>query len=159
MLLGAHETILRSAYAVLETRSHEQRRRRPGVLYLTTERLVFEAPSSRGLVRDLVGGRDVEVLVDGPLARLRNVSLRQGRWARARLVVDGTEQRAVLDVLEPEAWTAAISEARRRAELASEAKPGATGRADRTVVKVRCRYCRGLGDEGTDRCPSCGAPF
>jgi len=158
MLLGAHETVIRSAYAVLEPRSPD-RRRRPGVLYLTTERLVFEAPSSRGMVRDLVGGRDVEILVDDPLARLRNVSLRQGRWARARLVVETAEYRAVLDVLEPEAWTVAISDARKRAELASEARPGTTARVDRTVVKVRCRYCRGLGDEGADRCPSCGAPF
>ena len=158
MLLGAHETVVRSAYAVLEPRPSGERRR-PGVLYLTTERLIFEAPTSRGLVRDLVGGRDVETLLDEPLSRLRNVSVRQGRWARARLVVDGPEPRVVLDLLEPEAWTVAVAEARRRAELLRErAGPGSSG-TGRTVVKLRCRYCRGLSDEANERCPSCGAPF
>jgi hypothetical protein len=159
MLLGAHETVVRSAYAVLETRTHESRRRRPGVLYLTTERLVFEGPGSRGVVRDLVVGRDVEILVDESLARLRNVSVRRGRFSRERLVVDRVEHRAVFDVLEPEAWAVAIAEARRHAELAAGSAHGAAPQASRTVVKVRCRYCGGLGDEASDRCPSCGAPF
>ena len=159
MLLGARETVLRSAYAVLEPRREAGTARRPGVLYLTTERLVFEAPGSRGLVRDLVGGREVEMLIDEPLAKLRNVSLRRGRWSRARLVVDGSEGRVVLDVLEPEAWTVAISDARRRAELATQGPHGASSVPERTVVKIRCRYCRGLAEEGSERCPSCGAPF
>lgn len=159
MLLGAHETVVRSAYAVLDARTHGSRRRRPGVLYLTSERLVFEAPGSRGIVQDLVVGRDVELLVDEPLARLRNVSVRRGRWARGRLVVDRAEHRTVFDVLEPEAWTVAIADARRRAEVAREASPVPSGTAGRTIVKVRCRYCGGLGEEASDRCASCGAPF
>jgi hypothetical protein len=157
MLLGARETVLRSAYAVLEESTHEGRR--PGVLYLTTERLVFEAPASRGIVRDLVAGRDVEVLLETPLATVRNVAVRKGRWARARLVVDHVPHRAVFDVLEPEAWTLAIAEARRRAELLAEGSRAGGDRPARGLVKVRCRYCGGLGDEANDRCPSCGAPL
>ncbi len=157
MLLGAHETVVRSAYAVLD--GHGGDRRRPGVLYLTNERLLFEAPGSRGFVRDLVSGREVETLVDEPLAGLRNVSVRRGRIGRPRLVVDRANGRSVLDVLEPEAWSHAIAETRRSAELAREPpRPVTIGHA-RTVVKVRCRYCGGLGDEGSDRCPSCGAPY
>jgi hypothetical protein len=158
MLLGAHETILRSAYAVLEARPPHAGRR-PGVLYLTTERVVFEAPSSRGIVRDLVTGRETEILVDEPLARLRNVSVRKGRWAKPRLVLDRIEHRLAFDVLEPDAWTIALAEARRRAELQRETSPPPAAGPGRTVIKVRCRYCGGLGDETADRCPSCGAPF
>jgi hypothetical protein len=159
MLLGARETVVRSAYAVLEGPGTARSRRRPGVLYLTTERLVFEAPGSRGLVRDLVDGRDVEILVDDPLASLRNASVRRGRWSRVRLVVDRPGDRSAFDVLEPEAWALAISEARRYAELAREGPR--TGPLDGrgTVVKLRCRYCGSLGDEGTLRCPACGASF
>ncbi|HYA10401.1 MAG TPA: hypothetical protein VEH10_01835 [Thermoplasmata archaeon] len=159
MLLGAHETVLRSAYAVVASGTGGGPRRRPGVLYLTSERVVFEAPASRGIVRDLVAGRETEILVDEPLARLRNVSVRKGRWARPRLVVDRGEHRAAFDVLEPEEWVVAIAEARRRAELVHEAARGALAPPGRSVVKVRCRYCGGLGDETSDRCPSCGAPF
>jgi hypothetical protein len=159
MLLRARETIVRSAYAVLEARGHERVRRRPGVLYLTTERLVFEAPLSRGRVRDLVEGQEVEIVVEEPLVRLRNATVRQGRWSRARLVVDGGGPRTSYDVLEPEAWTLAIADAHRRATLAAERAAGGPGPAGGMAVKVRCRYCGGLGDEGSLRCPSCGAPF
>lgn len=159
MLLGAHETILRSAYAVLGAPAGASPRRRAGVLYLTTDRLVFESPGSRGLVRDYVGGRDPEILVDEPLAHLRNVSVRRGRLARPRLVVDRAEHRAVFDVLEPEAWTVAIAEARRRAEVPRSPVAGQTTHGGHPLVKVRCRYCGGLADEGSDRCPSCGAPL
>jgi len=159
MLLGAHETVVRSAYGVLEGHGSGGGRGRPGVLYLTTARLVFEAPGSRGLVRDLVEGRDVEMLVDEPLGRLRNVSLRRGRFGRGRLVVDHGDRRAVFDVLEPEAWTVAIADVRRAAELSGEMAGRTGGRPSPSVVKIRCRYCRSLGDEHSERCPSCGAPF
>jgi hypothetical protein len=159
MLLGARESILRSAYAVLEP-GGAQPRRRPGVLYLTTERLVFESPGSRGLVRDLVAGRDPDLLLDEPLVRLRNASVRRGRFARSRLVVDPHGHRAVLDVLDPEGWVVAIGESRRQAELAREASvPRPHAEHPASSVKVRCRYCRGLADERNDRCPSCGAPL
>jgi hypothetical protein len=159
MLLGAHENVVRSAYAVLELRTHDRRQRHPGVLYLTTERLVFEGPHSRGIVKDLVEGRDVEIFLDEPLGRLRNVTVRRGALGSPRLVVDRPDHRAAFDVLEPDAWVSAIAETRRRAELAVRppATPGPHGAS--TVVKVRCRYCGGLGDEGASRCPSCGAPF
>jgi hypothetical protein len=158
MLLGAHETVVRSAYAVVE--GHRQGGRRPGVLYLTSERLLFEAPGSRGFVRDLLSGRDVETLVDEPLASLRNISVRRGRIGRPRLVVDRSSGRSVFDVLEPEAWSRAIAEAHRAAELTREVpRPPAPPGHARTLVKVRCRYCGGLGDETATRCPSCGAPF
>lgn len=159
MLLGARETVVRSAYAVLEAPGGSARRRRPGVLYLTTDRLVFEAPGSRGLVRDLVEGKDVEIVVDDPLLGLRNVSVRRGRWSRGRLVVDRGTARSVFDVLEPEAWVLAISDVRRAAELARDAPHLGMPETGRTVVKLRCRYCGSLGEERALRCPSCGASF
>lgn len=159
MLLGARETVVRSAYAVLETGAGERSRRRAGVLYLTTERLVFESPDSRGLVRDLVGGRDVSAVVDEPLARLRNLSVRRGRFGRTRLVVDAPDGRSAYDVLEPDAWVLAIADARRAAELSVGTGRSLPAHSVATVVKVRCRYCGGLGDETADRCLSCGAPF
>ncbi len=157
MLLGAHEAVLRSAYAVLEPAG--EGRRRPGVLYLTNERLVFEAPGSRGLLLDLVGGRETETVWEEPLVRLRNATVRRGRLARPRLVLDRTGHRAVLDVLDPDAWVTAISESRRQAELAREPGRAPAGPAPSPSVRVRCRYCRSLSDERNDRCPSCGAPL
>ena len=159
MLLGARETVVRSAYAVLETGAGQRSRRRAGVLYLTTERLVFESPDSRGLVRDLVGGRDVLMVVDEPLTRLRNASVRRGRFGRTRLVIDRGDDRRAFDVLEPDAWATAIAEARRAAELSLGTGRGLPAHPVHTVVKVRCRYCGGLGDETADRCVTCGAPF
>ncbi len=159
MLLEPKETVLRSAYAVRELPAPE-RRRRAGVLYLTTERLVFEAPAQRGLVRGLVTGREVVLDVVEPLRGLRNTTVRSGRIARDRLVVEGPTDRLVFDVLEPGAWSAAIADARQLALAArteAPARGGAVGRAG--VVKIRCRYCGGLGDEDLDRCPSCGAPL
>ncbi len=158
MLLGARETVLRSAYAVLDRGRRDKRR--AGVLYLTTERLVFEAPTTRGLVRNYAGGRDVELVVDVPLGELRNVSVRTGRVVRPRLVVDVRQHHDVLDVLEPGAWASAIAEARRHGEPAPAPTAGsAHPPGERTVVKVRCRYCGGLADEAHNRCPSCGAPL
>lgn len=159
MLLGAHETVVRSAYAVLEASASDAPRRRPGVLYLTTERLVFESPGSRGVVRDYVGGRDPEILVDEPLSHLRNVSVRRGRVVKPRLVVDRAEHRVVFDVLDPDGWAVAIADGRHRAELARERSLWSAGAAGPTVVKVRCRFCGGLAEETSNRCPSCGAPL
>ncbi len=160
MLLGPHEKVLRSAYAVLERGPHGRDRPRPGVLYLTTERLVFESPRSRGVVRDLVGGRDVDRVLDLPLAELHNVAVRRGRWSRPRLVLDLGGHREVVDLLAPEEWSAAIGEARRGHAAEPAGVPAAVvPHATRTVVKVRCRYCGGLADEAHNRCPSCGAPL
>ncbi|HTT16276.1 MAG TPA: hypothetical protein VMH49_02795 [Thermoplasmata archaeon] len=160
MLLGARETVVRSAYAVLDRGSHDADRRRPGVLYLTTERLVFEAPGSRGAMLDLLGGRDPDLLVDVALAAVRNVSVRSGRLVKARLVVEAEGRRAAFDVLEPHVWTNEIAEVRRASELGRESRHAARDAAvPPPVVKVRCRYCGSLGDERHHRCPACGAPL
>ncbi len=150
---------MRSAYAVLERGSDGSDRRRPGVLYLTTERLIFEAPGSRGLVRDLVQGREVDLVLDHPLGSLRHASVREGRWARARLVLEIGSRRSVFDVLEPAAWSGAIAEARHRAMLATSGSATSSPRSDREAgSRARCRYCGGLLDGRAGRCPSCGAP-
>lgn len=159
MLLGPQEQVVRSAYAVLDKGSHDPERRRAGVLYLTTERIVFEAPRSRGVVRDLVGGPDVDLLIDVPLEAVRNVTVRKGRWARPRLVLDVKGPRAALDVLEPEAWASAIADAHRRVGMLSGAGPSESAAVGAPVVKVRCRYCGGLVGEDDRRCPSCGGPL
>jgi hypothetical protein len=156
MLLGAHETVVRSAYAVLERGHADPSRRRPGVLYLTSDRLVFEAPGSRGVVH----GTDPDLLLDVPLERLRNVSVREGRLAKPRLVVEVDGRRTAFDVLEPHPWSLAIAETRRASQLGREPAPVALP-SPRTgpTVKLRCRYCGSLGDESAHRCPSCGAPW
>ena len=157
MLLHAGESVLRSAYAVLETSHGDPPHRGPGVLYLTNRRLVFESPVSRGLVADLIGGRDSRLVLDVPLSDLRNISLREGRLRGVRLVVDLLHERPAFDVLEPDVWVAAIAQARRDLPV-----PGASVSPhviERQVVKVRCRYCGTLGNEGEPRCPYCGAPL
>jgi len=159
MLLGPKEQVVRSAYAVLDKGSHDPERRRAGVLYLTTERIVFEAPRSRGVVRDLVGGPDVDRLIDVPLGAVRNVTVRAGRWAHPRLVLDVEGPRAALDVLEPEAWSSAIADAHRRAGSSPGVASSDRATAGLPVVKVRCRYCGSLAGEADRRCPSCGGPL
>lgn len=156
MLLHPGESILRSAYAVVEpggTSSH----RGPGVLYLTNRRLVFESPASRGLVRDFVGGKELRLVLDAPLAELRNVSIRRGRIRGTRLVIDLVHERPAFDVLDPDAWAAAISQARRDVPAPSVSGAPSVHVIERQIVKVRCRYCGTLGNEGEARCPYCGA--
>jgi hypothetical protein len=157
MLLHSGESILRSSYAVLETGHGNPPHRGPGVLYLTNRRLVFESPVSRGVVRDLVGGRDSRLVIDVPLAELRNVTLRRGRLRGTRLVLDLFHARPAFDVLDPEQWVSAMAQARR--DLPPPAGPGVptVHLIERQVVKVRCRYCGTLGNEGEARCPFCGA--
>jgi hypothetical protein len=159
MLLHGGESVLRSAYAVLEGSSDGAGRGGAGVLYLTNRRLVFEAPVSRGIVQDLIGGRDQRLVVDASLADLKNLSVRHGRIRGDRLVVELLHDRPAFDVLAPDEWVAAIAQARR--DLPA---PGATGAAatyviERQVVKVRCRYCSTLANAGEARCPYCGGPL
>ncbi len=154
MLLHPEESVRRSAYAVLDGDDVHASVRGPGVLYLTTHRLIFESPASRGLVRDLLGGRESQTVLDVGLAEVRNVAVRRGRLGRTRLVVEIGHGRPSFDVLEPEVWAGAIGQARRSLPPPGRAP---TLVVERQVVKVRCRYCGSLGDEVVGRCPSCGA--
>lgn len=155
MLLHSGEHLVRSAYAVLEADHRPEGVRGPGVLYLTNYRLLFEAPSSSGLVRDLLRGRETRRVLESSLSGVSDVRVRRGRFGgKAYLVVEVADGRPAFDVLEPEAWMAAIAQAKRALP-----PPGA-GRAtviERQVVKVRCRYCGNLANEVDGRCPFCGA--
>jgi hypothetical protein len=154
MLLLPGEHLVRSAYAVIEAEHRPEGVRGPGVLYLTNRRLVFEAPASRGLVRDFVQGRDTHLVFDRNLSEVQNVTVRRGRLGRPRLVVDAGNRRPSFDVLDPDAWVAAVAQARR-----SLPPPGDSPAmvVERQVVKVRCRYCGNLANEVEGRCPYCGA--
>ena len=157
MLLGHGEVVLRSAYAVAA--SGEEANGAPagaGVLYLTNLRIVFESPASRGRLGRRKPGETVtqfEVSLHG----LRNVSVRRVRLARPRLVLEVAHGRPSFDVLEPDAWTSTIAQAKRA--LPPPTGTGATLTIERQVVKVRCRFCGTLGNEVDGRCPSCGAPL
>jgi hypothetical protein len=156
MLLHAGESRLRSAYAVLEGDSPEHARG-PGVLYLTTQRLVFESSVPRGAMRGLVRGRETQTVMDASLTQVRNVDVRRPRLGRERLVVELTIGRPAFDLVDPDGWAQAIASAKRSAP-----PPGAAPGPhviERQVVKVRCRYCGALGNEIDGRCPSCGAPL
>ena len=156
MLLHQGESKLRSSYAVLEGYGPSAYQG-PGVLYLTTQRVLFEMSVSSGLVRGLVSGKETVTVLDVPLPHLRNVSVRKGRLGRARLQLELTAGRPSFDVLDPEAWTAAIAIAKRGTPSPYVALPVATHTIERQVVKIRCRYCGGLGNEVDGRCPTCGA--
>ena len=159
MLLHAGESRLRSAYAVMEGITPSVANG-PGVLYLTTQRLVFESSVSRGVVRGLVLGKETVTVVDASLHQVRNVSVRHGRIGRDRLQVELLSARPSFDVLEPEAWVAAIALAKRSMPPASSVSTAyVTHTIERQVVKVRCRYCGSLGNEVDGRCPTCGAPL
>jgi hypothetical protein len=154
MLLHSGERVIRSAYAVIEPEHRPEGVRGPGVLYLTNYRVVFEAPASRGVVRDLVHGRESRVVFSSSLHELTDVTVRRGRLGKPRLVVQAGALRPAFDVLDPDAWVALIANARR-----TFPPPGSTPSVviERQVVKVRCRYCGSLGNEVDGRCPYCGA--
>jgi hypothetical protein len=154
MLLHHGESLVRSAYASLDRSDHPSSANGPGVLYLTSHRIVFETAASRGLVR----GRDARMVLDASLHAVRDVAVRRGRLGRPRLVVDLGESRPSFDVLEPEDWTVAIAQAKRSLPTAGSAGL-TTLTIERQVVKVRCRYCGNLGNEVDGRCPTCGAPL
>ncbi|MGP8109492.1 MAG: hypothetical protein ACLQD9_02105 [Thermoplasmata archaeon] len=159
MLLQTGESVLRSAYAVLDAPRDAAGGRGPGVLYLTNRRLVFESHVSRGIVRDFVGGKEARIRLDVGLHELRNVSVRKGRLGRARLVLELVDGRPTFDVLEPESWASAIAEARRELPPFPRGSEGVVQTIEREVVKIRCRYCGQLGNEVNGRCPTCGAPL
>jgi len=153
MLLLPGERMVRSAYAVIAADHRPEGVRGPGVLYLTSQRLVFEAPASRGVVRDLLGGRDSRLVFDRPLHDVVNANVRRPRVGRATLAVQVPNGHPAFDVLDPEAWVAAIAQAKRTFVPLG----GAHLVVERQVVKIRCRYCGNLANEVDGRCPYCGA--
>ncbi len=155
MLLLAGEHVVRSAYAVLEGKHRPEGVRGPGVLYLTNYRLLFEAPSSSGVVRDLLRGRETRRVLESSLSGVTDVAIRRGRLGgKDRLVIELVHAQPAFDVLEPEAWMAAIAQAKRALPPPGENRPAVI---ERQVVKIRCRYCGNLANEVNGRCPFCGA--
>jgi hypothetical protein len=158
MLLGHGESVLRSAYAVADGVDGSGPPKGPGVLYVTNTRVVFEAPvGRRGIARR--SGGEMQVQLDASLHELHNVGVRRGRIGRPRLVLELARTRFSFDVLEPEAWTATIAQAKRSMPPSSPYGGGVVHTIERQVVKVRCRFCATLGNEVDGRCPACGAPL
>ena len=87
------------------------------------------------------------------------MSLRRGRLRGPRLVVDLFHDQPAFDVLDPDSWMTSIAQARRDAPAPGGPPAPAYHLIERQVVKVRCRYCGTLGNEGDPRCPFCGAPM
>jgi len=160
MLLGAGETILRSEYAVLlEGQGSGVVPRSTGVLYLTNHRCVYETTPSRGVVRNLVSGREPVMVLNAALPHVHNVTVIRPRLGRVRLHLDVPGARLTFDVLDPEAWREAIAAARRALPSGHAPPVVATHTIERQVVKVRCRFCGTLANEVDGRCPQCGAPL
>jgi hypothetical protein len=156
MLLHPGESKLRSSYAVIEGYGPSAYQG-PGVLYLTTHRVVFESTVSAGLVRGLVRGKETVTILEAPLPHVRNAAIRRGRLGRPWLQLELTAGRPSFDVLDPDAWKAAIAAAKHSMPSPSNPGPVATHTIERQVVKIRCRYCGSLGNEVDGRCPMCGA--
>ena len=159
MLLGHGESVLRSAYAVARRGDgSDGPPNGPGVLYLTNQRIVFEAPATRkGIGRRT--RTETEIQLDASLYELRNATVRRGRVGRPLLLLDLPHGRPSFDVLEPEAWVGTIAQAKRALPPLPGPGWGTVHTIERQVVKVRCRFCGSLGNEVDGRCPSCGAPL
>jgi hypothetical protein len=158
MLVHPGESKLRSAYAVMDGYGPESYRG-PGVLYLTSQRLVFESSISPGLMRGLLQGRETVTVLDAPLAHVRNASVQRRRLGNDRLHVELTTGRPSFDVLDPEGWIGQLAAAKRALPSTLTSPPVFVQTIERQVVKVRCRYCASLGNEIDGRCPNCGAPL
>ena len=159
MLLGHGEVVLRSAYAVADPGDEsETTPKGPGVLYVTNQRVIFEARvARRGVGRRSPG--EMETQLEVTLHELRNVTVRRPRVGRPRLVLELPRTRPSFDVLEPERWTGTIAEAKRTLPPPPGPFAASVHTIERQVVKVRCRFCGALGNEVDGRCPSCGAPL
>ncbi len=110
MLLQSGERVIRSAYAVIEADHRPDDVRGPGVLYLTNYRLLFEARASRGVVFDLVRGRETRAVFSSSLHEIVDVTVRRGRLGKPRLIVHAGRLRPAFDVLDPDAWARLISQ-------------------------------------------------
>jgi len=153
MLLGNGESLLRSEYAVLGGEEIPDPARGPGVLYLTTRRLIFESGVPRGIAR----GRPTRTVIDVSLHDVRDLSIERRRFGRVRLEIALALGRPQFDLGDPQAWAGAIAEAKRALPVGA---PVVTRTViERQVVKVRCRFCGNLTNEVDGRCSSCGAPL
>jgi hypothetical protein len=154
MLLRRGESLVRSAYAVLEGGVVPESSWGPGVLYLTNHRLVFERGHRRGGNR-----RPNSTVVNSALEDVHDVAVPRRRLRSPRLAVELSHGRPTFDVLDPEGWASAIAETK-RAPVAP-ASPPVVERItiERQVVRVRCRFCLTLASELDRRCPACGAPL
>ena len=150
MLLHHGERLVRSEYASLGRDAQPSSESGAGVLYLTSDRVVFERARGRG--------KEHRIVLEASLHAVRDVAVRRARIGRPKLVVDLGASRPSFDVLEPDGWAAAIAEAK-RALPPPGAVTVATHTVERQVVKVRCRFCGSLANEVDHRCPSCGAPL
>lgn len=160
MLLGPGETLLRGEYAIVRSADGPAPAvGAEGVLYLTSQRVIFEVPVPRGLAGALRGGRGTRTALEAPIATLRGAAVVRRRLGRERLAIETDRLRATFDVLQPSAWAHAIATARRAGPSAPDRPVERIHTIERQVVKVRCRYCGALGNEVDGRCPSCGAPL
>lgn len=157
MLLGPGESLLRSAYTVAYGGDASGAPNGPGVLYVTNQRIVFEAPLGGRIMGRRRG--ETETRLEVPLHDLKNITIRRGRIGRPRLVLELAHSRPAFDLLEPEAWVGTIAQARRAVPPSPGPGVASVYTIERQVVKVRCRFCGTLGNEVDGRCPSCGAPL
>ena len=152
-LLGTGESVLRKARAV----SGSGRR---GELFLTTDRLIFEAPRESGLRHRHLVSKIFSVM----LIELGNANVSKPFLGSPVLRLEAPGVDATLRLEEAGAWYNAIVKAREAAFAAPKAAPQPAGLStrethtvERQVVKVRCRYCGNLTDEIEGKCASCGA--
>ncbi|HTT15650.1 MAG TPA: hypothetical protein VMG81_07765 [Thermoplasmata archaeon] len=154
MLLQPGETVLRSAYAVLEDGVVPEASLGPGVLYLTNHRIVFE----QGRPHRLGRARPTSTVVNSSLLEVHDVAVPPRRLRAPRLRVELTHGKPSFELLDPAGWAHAIALAKRAFPV-----PGATVvervTIERQVVKVRCRFCGSLAPEVDRKCPACGAPL
>jgi hypothetical protein len=122
-----------------------------GTVYLTTQRIVVESPPG-----GFLPSGHAETVFDLPLREVGNVAvgvvLRRARY----IVVELASGSLRLDVVDPPKWHAAVSSAKASVPP-PHARAHATHTIERHIVKVRCRHCGTLSDEGLPRCTSCGA--
>ncbi len=166
MILRAGEKVLTTGRAVSITHSDAA-----GVLYLTTQRLIFETSRS-GLFR----AGSTSTLLDLPLAAVSDahvdrprIRVRRATAARIRFVTPHGEVDFRVD--HPEVWRQYLAAAKRAAPPPERPAPssvtvsvhlppaGPAAPAPAPVIRVRCPYCRAVYDEALGRCPGCGARF
>jgi hypothetical protein len=141
---------------------------RPGTLTLTNRALIFDGPIPAAPPGGLPPGPSSEPVAfeDGerriPLWRCRGAKVSPGP-AGLRLEVDLLQRTIFFRTSEPEAWAAAINQARLTAPPlppgANVPGAGVAGFAARGAAMPRCAYCHNLNAPMATHCKNCGAPL
>lgn len=155
--------------AMVQSESAESESGRGGMLYLTSQRIIFEGAKHDGIIKQAVRGVRMATLLDVQLAHISNVHSDKPLIGRATLRVEAGGKAHIFKVRDADQWVGAVSRTRQTAPAPSpyglaahqpvivNVHQAAAAPAAPPQVYLHCRYCGTLGTPGGKHCANCGA--